>query len=105
MAANDQPSSDTAGLDDAIRPQDEALSISPGRNHLNDVKRDRTHGDRKAIMQEVPRCQIVSHPMHSSWLVMRFELVSCRATGKPNQLEERWMVAERACAEREKSMP
>ena len=41
---------------------------------MNDAKPDRTHGDRKAIPQEIPRCRMLSLPMHSSWLVMPFEL-------------------------------
>lgn len=84
---------------------------------MNDANADRTYGDGKAIPQEIPQCRIVSLPMHSSWLVMPFELrkilpsfltaelVSCRAAGKRSQPELMWMVATRACAEREKRAP
>jgi hypothetical protein len=118
MAAHDQPSSDTAGLDDAIRPQDEAVSVSPERSLMNDAKADRTYSYSKAIPQEIPRCRMVSRPMRSCWLVMlaspeedhfhRFlttERVACRAAGKRTQPAWMWMVAERVCTELEKSVP
>jgi hypothetical protein len=118
MAAHDQPPSDTAGLDDAIRPQDEAVSVSPGRSLMNDAKADRTHSDGKAIPEYLLRCRMVSRPLRSFLLVMLAspeedhfprrlptERVACRAAGKRTQPAWMWMVAKRVCPKLEKSVP
>jgi hypothetical protein len=58
----DHPAS-VAGLDDAIRPQDEAVSVSPGRSQLNDANTARTYSDRTALPQDLSRCHTLALPL------------------------------------------
>ena len=51
-----------SGLDDAIRTQDEAVSVSPGRSQLI-MSKLTAHSDRTAISQEMPPCHTLSLPV------------------------------------------